>query len=607
MAVTVRGWIQGARAGQSYTVGPWPAGTVPGDLCLVHCGGDYAISGPQTSGWAPTGHEAHWKILTATDLASQLVIDGSHFKLVVFAGAKGVGRTASTNGVQAVVGSYVWVESSRTQQPIALGPGIQGVEWQDLNLVWQAQYAIAAPTSGTGSTFVKLAQAQPQATHNAYEIMPAAVPAPPLLSSPDSGATVNQAAAITFSWVHNSAFAQIGYRLRLTNGATVRWVTAAGALATTETSVASASQTASAAASALTSGGAYTWAVATQDANGWSSYSAERAFSPIAPPTVTSVTVSAPAGDLSPTVSWAATAGYGVIEAHQVWITPAASTSPEQGALWTSGVIAGAVSPDSAPSSVAWTNGQSLKAWVRATQTGGVYATLASAAFAVSWTAPAIPTVTVHVDGPWPEVTVSGVASGRTVVVEQRLDGVTWTPLTTRVAAGSSIVGIASPLAATGSLVAFRARQATTVDGVQMWSNWSSTVTTTDYPQGCWLVDDSDRSRWLRVTMISDTGRGVVEAVSVTYGLGATSPTMHRTPAAGERGDLVLHTYTTAERLALLAWLRDVETYWIIWPPDRGEPQRAIRAATATPRSWERLAQWAGLSRYDVPLSWVEV
>ncbi len=170
MAVTVRGWIQGARAGQSYTVGPWPAGTVPGDLCLVHCGGDYAISGPQTSGWAPTGHEAHWKILTATDLASQLVIDGSHFKLVVFAGAKGVGRTASTNGVQAVVGSYVWVESSRTQQPIALGPGIQGVEWQDRNLVWQAQYAIAAPTSGTGSTFVKLFDRKRDVTDQAVSL-----------------------------------------------------------------------------------------------------------------------------------------------------------------------------------------------------------------------------------------------------------------------------------------------------------------------------------------------------------------------------------------------------------------------------------------------------
>ena len=346
--------------------------------------------------------------------------------------------------------------------------------------------------------------------------------------------------------------------------------------------------------------------MATQDANGWSSYSAERAFSPIAPPTVTSVTVSAPAEDLSPTVSWAATAGYGVIEAHQVWITPAASTSPEQGTLWTSGVIAGAVSPDSAPSSVAWTNGQSLKAWVRATQTGGVTATLASAAFAVTWTAPAIPTVTVHVDGPWPEVTVSGVASGRTVVVEQRLDGVTWTPLTTRVAAGSSIVGIASPLAATGSLVAFRACQATTVDGVQMWSNWSSTVTTTDYPQGCWLVDDSDRSSYLEVELHEVGDRTLTQGVSVTYGLGATGPSRQMTPVVGWRGRDVYRTDTVAIREALVAWLDTHDVFWLLQHPDEGQALRPLRVMRAAEQSVARHLQHSASAIQYLTLDWVE-
>ena len=61
----------------------------------------------------------------------------------------------------------------------------------------------------------------------------------------------------------------------------------------------------------------------------------ERALYPDTPPTVSTPTVSSPAGDLSPTVSWTATPGTGVITAHRVWILPSTSNDASA-ALWDS-------------------------------------------------------------------------------------------------------------------------------------------------------------------------------------------------------------------------------------------------------------------------------
>ncbi|MBK7274954.1 MAG: hypothetical protein IPI13_18055 [Actinomycetales bacterium] len=223
----------------------------------------------------------------------------------------------------------------------------------------------------------------------------------------------------------------------------------------------------------------------------------------------------------------------------------------------------------------------------------------------MSWTPPATPTVTASSATTPPTVSVSGLTAGNTVEVEQRLDGINWTPLTTRVAAGTSIAGIPSPLAATGSTVSFRARQATTVDGVLMQSAWSSVASITATPAGCYVVDDGDRSVYLDAPMESDGPREIVQSVSVTYGLGASSARVDRTPEAGERGTVVWVTTTAAERDALLAWLDAHAVFWIVFPPEDGLATAAKRVARTTPRSWERLAQVAIPHRL-IPMSWVE-
>jgi len=602
VAVGVRGFIQGQIASAG-TVLSWPAGTAAGDLALVHCGGTYPNSGPQSPGWTPVGHKAFWKVLTSADVGSSLTVNASHVKAAVFTGCKGVGRTSTQNGLKVQgSGSYLWVETSRRASPIAPATYRQGNEWKDEGGYWQASYALASgagwaavPSMGSGTTSYS------------YELMPASVPSAPILVSPAAGATINQAAAQAFSWRHQSAFDQTGYRLRLTTGATVRWVDSSGALQATEQSVASASSSATVAAGALTSGAAYTWAVATQDANGWSVYSAERAVNPIAPPSVTSVTVASPAEDLSPEVSWAASAGYGVVEAHQVWITPAAATSPDDGsALWTSGVVAGTVSPETAPSSTPWVNGASVKAWVRAWQTGGVSHTLASAAFSVSWTPPSTPTVAASVAASPPTVTVSGVASGRVVQIEQCLDGVTWSSLATRTATGVTVGPLASPLSATGAAVSFRARQASVVDGVSMWSSWSTVVSVTAAAAGCWLVDDTDRSVYVTAQLREESPREVVQGISTMYGLGASGARVDRTPEAGESGSLVWICETQAERDAIANFLSARLVFWYVFPPDAELALRPIRMARTSPRAWDRLVQNGVVAHRYLPMSWVE-
>ena len=601
MAVGLRGYTQGSIANIGTSVS-WPAGSAAGDLALVHCGGSYPNNGPQTSGWTPCGYMSHWKILTSTDIATALVVNASHVKLQVFTGAKSIGRTSTQNGLTVQgAGSYLYVEGGhRWTSPIAPATYRLGTEWQDENGYYQAAYAMAS-----GAGWAAIPSMGGGAVAYSYEVLPATAPAAPILTAPEAGASVDRTLALTFGWDHQSSFAQTGRRVRLTTGATIRWIDGAGALQTTEQSVATASTAATLNASALTAGAAYTWAVATQDANGWSVYSSERALNPIAPPTVSSVTVSSPAGDLSPAVTWAATAGSGVLTAHQVWICAAADTDPTVAPLWTSGVLANTVSPDTAPATVAWTNGASLKAWVRVWQTGGVYRTLSSAAFTVSWTPPATPTVTASSATSPPTVTVSGLTAGNVVEVEQRLDGINWTPLTTRVAAGTSIAGIPSPLAATGISVSFRARQATTGDGVLIQSAWSSVASITATPSGCYVVDDTDRSVYLVAHFYTLGDTEIVQSISVTYGLGASSARVDRTPEAGERGTVVWVTTTAAERDALLAWLDARPVFWLVFPPEDGLATPAKRVARTSPRSWERLAQVAIPHRH-IPMSWVE-
>lgn len=602
MSVAVRGFTQGSRISGTTTI-PWPAGTVAGDVALIHIGGASRapdLASTDGGGWTPVGHKTWFRVLTSADVAlSGPAVTGSHAKLQTFSGAGGVGRTSSQNGITTTVaGGGVWFDGARTSGPIAPSTHRLGSEFTDENGWAQGAYFIAAASAG----WVAVPSASSGAEFYAYEILPLSAPSAPVLVSPLAGATVDQSKPITFSWQHQSQQPQIGFRLQTfrTSDAFTRYATASGLWSSDDTVVISGQQS-------ITMTGTPSgdqWRVQTQSAQGWSAWSPWRSWTLREPATLGPVSVSAPAGDLSPEVSWSVVSMWSTATAHRVRVTPAAATDPDQGRIYDSGVIPNAVSPDVVPSSTPWTNGASMRAWVDVWDEYGL-TSRASGTFTVSWTPPAAPTLTVAVGDP-PVATVTGLTVGSVVQVQQRLDGVTWTPLATRTATASSMA-LPSPLAMTGGPVAFRARQAGVVDGVTLWSDWTPIATVvTATPDGCWLVDDTDRATALKVSPVTDTRRGIVQAISATYGLGATRARVDSTPQAGERGELVLAADTLAERAALLAWLKDRSVWWLVMCPDDGQPHRPIRAARVSPPEWERLAQTAILSIYHLPVSWVE-
>ena len=149
------------------------------------------------------------------------------------------------------------------------------------------------------------------------------------------------------------------------------------------------------------------------------------------------------------------------------------------------------------------------------------------------------------------------------------------------------------------------------VDGVRIdydgdrTEAWSALAKITATPAGCYVVDDTDRSVYLVAHFYTLGDTEIVQSVSVTYGLGASSARVDRTPEVGERGSVVWVTDTAADRDALLAWLDAHAVFWIVFPPEDGLATPAKRVARTSPRSWERLAQVAIPHRH-IPMSWVE-
>ena len=607
MPVTVRGAYSGKVSPAGWTTITWPAGTAVGDLAWVHCGGSMSPLGPDSFGWLPVGHKAWWKILSASDLSASLTVSASHVKLVTFAGAGQIGRTSSQSGLTIQTnGSMLLVDGARRSSGMAPATWRQGAEWQDENRWWQAVFTVPCDAG-----YVSLPGVASGTECYSYEVQPPSTTLPPpTLVEPAAASHVDATLPIELSWESPHKLTPAGvddqYQVKVITGGVTRWVKGDGSLSTTAWPISMSGTdvlSITLPESTLTANAAYTWSVGTQWGPSWV-WSPERALYPDAPPTMSTPTVSSPAGDLSPTVSGTASPGTGVITSHRVWLMPAAATEPGAGALWDSGVIQNAPGPDTAPPDSPWTNGQSLKAWVRAYQTGGVSKTAVSASFTVSWTPPATPTLAVTAGSPV-QVVVSGVTVGNVVQIEQALDGVTWTPLTSRTATATTMT-VSSVLAANGTAVKIRARQGSIVEGVPMTSAWSTEQTVTATPDGCWLVDDVDRATALKISPVTDTRRGIVQGITATYGLGATRARVDSTPQAGERGELVLATDTLVERAALLAWLKDRSVWWIVMCPDDGQPHRPIRAARVSPPEWERLAQTALSSIYHLPISWVE-
>lgn len=580
----------------------WPAGTAVGDLAVM------VAPTPELevpAGWVSQGRWFATRLLSAADVAapppSVVATDGQlpAAGLVVLRGASGVGSVTSQAGATVAPGGAV----------VALGFGGDG-GWSPvlpssveiLGTVvspggsWSTSYGLFAEVSAGGWT--SLATTSHSCGYAALPVVPATVPSAPSLVSPAVGTQVG-VGAIALSWLHRSATggAQDAARVRVrVDAGPWQWVTAAGGL---DSSVVTLAQTGGSVTVTLTAG-MWEWAVETGEGGWWSPLSPVWPLQVVTPPAVSAdPTVSCPHGDLTPTVSWSATVGVGLVEVAQVAVTAAAATSPDA-PLWVGSIPDPPASVSTGPLDMV-ANGSSCRAWLRVQQSGGIWSPWrSSAAFAVAWTAPAAPELSVTSLEP---VTVDAVGV---------IDGIQW-----QANPGSGWADVLEatapplvwPRAPFGVATAYRARTWTVADGVRLVSDWSSPVWATSAETRHWLAAEDGSVMRPRLRDRSQITRA--QGVTVSYGLpaaaGESRPWVDRTPPAGQSGDVTWAVDSEDDLTALLAWIEKHSVVWLCWPPTLG-PSRVAVAPTRV--AWAGPVQWATrgrfLGRYHVSIPWVE-
>lgn len=610
MAVALRGSTQMTAQASTVDVS-WPASTAAGDLAVVVTDGHSSL---RSQGWTSYTEGVLCKIVTAADIADDLTVDDTLAGLSTYTGARGIGQTRYRTGragltlSEAGAGLFVHGWSPKWDGDIDPDTGRLG------NKVDHEHYTNAVWfKAATTATYTSLSGVDGDATYVAYEILPSMGPSAPTVTTPAAGAYVDAAADIDLGWVHNSNSGspqeQVTVRLTKVSDSSVVYLLADGTVSATPTDLTTSAQSATIDAGQLTSGQAYTLEIRTFDNSSWSSYSTARTFTPLARPTVDSITVTCPAEDRSPLIAWTVTAGIGAQSAWQVRVCASADADPTN-PIFDSGVTAGSALSVTAPADTEWTNGAPLYAWVRV-KDGAQWSawTRDDATFAVDWTPPTAPTSVTGTDGAPMSVAIVHAADMDSLEVEFSEDGkLSWTALAT-VATPTTPTTVHHPLAKYGTATWFRARVWDTVDTVEVPSAWTesaASVTSTD--QGAYLVAD-DETDYLAVCVAEDGARELVQGVGVSYGMGGDYAMVDRSDTAGESGSTSFRVTTLAARTTLVDWLTTHDVFRLRWHPELDgltvADQGATRMAPASPIGWQRIAQTAIQNR-RVSLSWVE-
>lgn len=256
--------------------------------------------------------------------------------------------------------------------------------------------------SGTSATGTKTSTTASAGTWMAFSILlRGATPAAPTLSSPNDGDYLNAAGGLTAAWTHNgqNGGTQTAYALkRKTTGADEWWNAGTGLWQGTEVFNSSTAGSLTFAAAKWTNGNAYSWAVATQDANGTSPYSGYRVLNANTAP-VTSVTApSGTSGASRPDVTWTYTdsesnpqIAYRVKVFDQATYTAGGFDPATSTPVWDSGDVAGTAT--TATVGVDLVNGGTYRAYERSSQVGGMQSGWAYSEWTVALDAPAVPTL----------------------------------------------------------------------------------------------------------------------------------------------------------------------------------------------------------------------
>lgn len=563
-----------------------PAGSVAGDLLVAWCedGGRRSNRPADTTGWTSSAHAfgALWcKRLTAADITAGTVdLLGEVTGLVTCVNAAGINTANRRDGHQitrTVPGAAVIVTGFNPPSQSTINPTGDRLDSVVDHEDWPHSWWFLP---GDGAAGLKgLSGVDSGASYYAWEILPIIGPTAPTLSTPLAGAEVDEASAVTLSWVHNSTSgqAQAGYAVRYREvGITGYWlyIDAFGFGNVAEQLVTSAAQSAVVDASVFAADTQYEWSVKTQDEGTFSDWSASQAFWARSRPTVTDVVVTSSAEDLTPLVTASWTMGYGSVAWWRVWVTLSAASAHDDDPVYDSGVIAFAWTSDHVvpalddTGTVRWTNGGVYRAWVQVGQAGGLSSdpTQDASTFTVSWTPPAAPTGVSVIDGAPPRVIVEDVPTGCGIEVQWTVNpGAGWDHLST-VAMADVDEEVAAPLAPYGVGVWARARSLETIDGVPIPSTWTTSSATVTTDTGAYLVSD-DGSTWIPVRMLDDD-RAPLQGVTITVGHGATAPRVDSTPVAGWRFRLTLTARTQAQCDEILGFLTTRPAWWCRWAPE---------------------------------------
>lgn len=239
---------------------------------------------------------------------------------------------------------------------------------------------------------------------------PAPISFAPTLVSPANGAYADLAASPTFVWLYNPGqlgLTQTGYLFtRVTNSTTTQWwnASAGGSWSTSPIWNLSSSSSLTFPSGSWLDGNTYTWAVATEDANGkGSSSQAFTVLSQSAPVvTLTSPLTGTDIATADPLITWFTTCAVGAVQTSYrlVIYTNAQYTAPgftagSGAAVFDTGIIGSsqATTLDLSVVPLYLTNSTTYRAYIVVTETGGQYSQWYYTQFTTAYVALVAPTV----------------------------------------------------------------------------------------------------------------------------------------------------------------------------------------------------------------------
>lgn len=579
----------------------WPSGTRKGDVAVLTSVHDQALGSiVSPPGWSLAGSwsSVAWVSMVWARLDgavwTQVVTDTSvppwpgmrvepgrrQVQVVVYRGTSGVGRSRQGMGevpVQAHGGAHVVAaEVAATGAPVASLPGVTrngttGSAQRPAHLgqaaMWAATgWADAGGTPGTYGTTVDVSRLL------ALELLPPVGPAAPTIVSPATGNETSAGVDVDYAWRHNPASPggyQDAYRLRVDRGSGWEyWSASTGNWSASDVVNVSGVEGVTVPAARHTPMAEHVWQAMTREGldGQWSPWSDTASHRPVTAP---SVNVTAPTGvvsnDLTPTVAWTATTPRGVQTAVHVRVVDA-----DAGVLYDSGALPTPAKSLTLPV-LEWVNGAPVTALVRVQQTGGSWSPWVTSAFAVSWSEPATPTVSATPraarDG-GVVVDLSGLVAGARVEVQRVSPEGLWEPVVILDAPDAS-VSVVDVFAPYGTPTAYRARQASVLDGVPLSSGWGMSAPVTSTDECMYLAAaQAPASSWVRVMLSTDGERTHRRPVSVAYGLGDDRARVSYGVRRGLAGSMVASTLSRLEHERLTELLESGAPLVMRWTPE---------------------------------------